>query len=353
MTVTTPKIDASVNTSSAVTITRDLLAKYGFIAVTVVLFVWFALSEETFRQSSSIFSMLKYSAALAIAGLGVTVTMVVGGLDLSVGASAGMSVTLSAMTMVMWNQSGKTAIIVVLLAGAAVGLANAFLIVVLRIPDLLATLGMMFVIQGLKLVPVKGQSVSSGMRLRDGSVAEGSFTDGFLDIDRGKIGPVPYPVIGFVVLTILVWLFLTRTKWGRMMYAVGANPEATRLAGVRVNAYKALAYMMSGMFGAIAGLIFASRIRQGDITAAESLLLEAVAVALVGTSVLGLAKPNAWGTALGAVLIGIVDRGFNIKQFEYYWIDVFKGAIVILALVFSFTLSRRKTRFVSATAAAQ
>src|SRR5690606_4903580 len=137
------------------------------------------------------------------------------------------------------------------------------------------------IIQGLKLVPVDGQSVSSGMRMRDGTVAEGAFTEGFLDIDRGKVGPVPYPVIMFVVLTFGLWFFLTRTRWGRVMYAIGANPEAARLSGVRVHAYKAAAYVISGVLASIAGMILAARIRQGDISAGNSLLLDAVAVSLV------------------------------------------------------------------------
>jgi simple sugar transport system permease protein len=286
---------------------------------------------------------------VAIAGLGITFTMVVGGLDLSVGAVAGLSVTLSAMTMVFYNQQGGVAIVVVLLAGALVGLFNAFLIVILKIPDLLATLGTMFIVMGLKLVPVNGQSVSSGMTLRDGSVAPGKFTEMFLQIDRAMIGPVPFPVIVVLVMTIITWFFLTRTKWGRMMYAIGANPEASRLAGVRVGFYHGLAYVICGVFASIGGLILSSRIGQGDISAGSSLLLDAVAVALVGTSVLGLGRPNAWGTVLGAVLIGIVITGLTIKGFPYYALDVAKGVVLVVALIFSFTLSRRKTRYVSAT----
>ncbi|MDE1045825.1 MAG: ABC transporter permease [Candidatus Nanopelagicales bacterium] len=327
---------------------QDYLVKYGFIVVTVVLFVWFAVSEETFRMPNTIFSMLKFTSVVAIVGLGVTVAMVVGGLDLSVGAVAGLSVTLSAMTMVIYGFTGITAVIVVLVAGAGVGLFNALLIVVLKIPDLLATLGTMFIIMGLKLLPVDGQSVSSGMTLRDGSTAPGKFTPDFLLIDRASWGPVPFPVILFLVLTAITWFFLTRTKWGRMMYAIGANPEAARLAGVRVRGYRALAYVISGIFASIGGLILASRIGQGDISAGNSLLLDAVAVALVGTSVLGLAKPNAWGTALGAILIGIVITGLTIKGFPYYAQDIAKGVVLVLALIFSFTLSRKKSRYVSA-----
>jgi len=331
---------------SMMTLVRDGVVKYGFIAVTILLFVYFAISEPSFRNVSTFFSMLKFASVVAILGLGVTFTMVVGGIDLSVGSVAGMSVTLAAMTMVFYAKTGPVAIVVVLIAGAVAGLVNALLIVWLKIPDLLATLAMMFVITGLKLIPVSGQTVSSGMIKPDGTNAPGRFTSDFLAIDRFKLGPIPLPVIIFLLLAVLSWFFLTRTKWGRMMYAIGANPEASRLAGVRVPIYRGLAYVISGVFASIGGMILASRLGQGDISAGDSLLLEAVAVALVGTSVLGMAKPNAWGTILGAVLIGIVLTGLTIKGFPYYAQDVVKGLVLLVALVFSFTLSRQKARYV-------
>ena len=328
---------------------QDVLVKYGFIAVTIGLFGWFALTEETFRQPSTLFSMLKFTSVVAIVGLGVTFTMVVGGLDLSVGSVAGLAVTISAMMMVIYNLTGFFSGAMVLVAGAAVGAVNAFLIVWLKIPDLLATLGMMFIVMGLKLLPVDGQSVSSKMILRDGSVAPGRFTEGFLAIDRAMIGPVPLPVVIWIVLTAAAWYLLTRTKYGRIMYSVGVNPEAAKLSGVKVEWYRFSAYVISGVFAATGGMILSSRIGQGDISAGNSLLLDAVAVALVGTSVLGMGKPNAWGTALGALLIGIVITGLTIKGFPYFAQDIAKGLVLVVALIFSFTLSRKKARFVPAT----
>jgi simple sugar transport system permease protein len=328
---------------------QDATVKYGFIAVTVVLFVYFALTEPAFATSGSLFSMLKFASVTAILGLGVTFTMVVGGLDLSIGSAAGLAVQMAAMTMVFYNLTGTTAIGVVLLAGAAVGLVNAFLIVVCKIPDLLATLGMMFVIQGVKLIPVSGQSVTSGMVLRDGSVAPGRFTPDFLLIDRGFVGPFPLPVVIMLLLVVASWFFLSRTTWGRIMYAIGANPEAARLTGVRVGRYRALAYVLSGLLASVGGLILVSRIGQGDVNAGASSLLEAVAVALVGQSVLGQGKPNAWGTLLGAVLIAIVLTGLTMKGFQYYHQDTAKGTVLIVALLFSFTLSRKKARYTPAT----
>lgn len=328
---------------------RDGVVRYGFIAVTVLLFAYFAATEPAFRTPGSLFSMLKFASVTAILGLGMTFVMAVGGMDLSIGSTAGLSVQMAAMTMVFYNLTGGTAVAVVLAGGVAVGLLNAFLIVVCKIPDLLATLGTMFVIQGAKLIPVSGQSVSTGMTLEDGNPAPGKFTADFLLIDRGSIGPVPYPVVLMVVLTVLCWFILDRTMWGRMMYAIGANPEASRLAGVRVDFYRGLAYVLSGLFASVGGLILVSRIGQGDVNAGTSSLLEAVAVALVGTSVLGIGKPNAWGTLLGALLIGIVLSGLTMKGFSYFYQDTAKGIVLIVALLFSFTLSRRKVRYTPAT----
>lgn len=328
---------------------RDAIVKYGFIAVTVIAFAYFAISEPAFAQPASLFSMLKFASVTAILGLGVMFSMIVGGLDLSIGSVAGLAVQLAAMTMVFYNLTGTMAISLVVLAGLVVGLVNAFLIVVCKIPDLLATLGMMFVIQGAKLIPVSGQSVSSGMVLPDGTTAPGRFDPAFLLIDRGTIGPVPIPVVIMLVLVVVAWFVLTRTSWGRILYAIGANPEAARLAGIRVGLHRGAAYVLSSLFASIAGLILVARIGQGDVNAGASGLLEAVAVALVGTSVLGMAKPNAWGTLLGAVLIAIVLTGMTMSGAQYYHQDTAKGIVLIVALLFSFTLSRRKVRYTPAT----
>ncbi|MEU9311270.1 ABC transporter permease [Streptomyces sp. NPDC048256] len=322
---------------------QNAVIKYGFIFVTVALFLYFALSEGSFRESATLLDTLRYVSVAAILGLGVTLTMAVGGMDMSVGAVAGLGVSVAAQTMVVFNQVGTVAIIAVLVAGALAGLLNALLIVVLKIPDMLATLGTMFVIQGSKLILVDGQSITPGMTMSDGSTAPGRFTDGFLKIDRGTVLGIPISVLIFGGLTIAAWVFLARTRWGRVLYAIGANPEASRLAGIRVGAYRALAYVISGVLASVGGLILASRIGQGDVSAGTSQLLEAVAVALVGTSVLGRGRPNVWGTALGAVLIGIITTGLTIKGLPYYTQDVVEGAVLILALVFSFTLSKRRT----------
>jgi simple sugar transport system permease protein len=349
--VTTPSATKSPRPAGATGLTRPSfgdraaagVVRWGFVAVTVLLVGFFAFTEPNFRTVDNLFGMLKFIAPTAIAGLGVMVAMTVGGIDLSVGASAGFAVSIAAWTMVIGNQVGGVAIIVVLVCGMLIGALNALLIVVARIPDLLATLTMMFVIVGLKLLIVDGKSISSKMSLSDGTTAPGSFTADFLWLDRGSIGPVPVPVILFFLITALLWFLLERTRWGRALYAVGANAEAARLAGIRVQLYRTFAYIGCGLLASIAGLLLGARIGQGDVSAGNSLLLDAVAVSLVGVSVLGIGRPNAWGTALGAVLIAVMVTGFTMVGLPYYAQDFGKGIVLLVALLFSFTFSRRRT----------
>jgi simple sugar transport system permease protein len=348
-----PRLDAAIDRVRGTIGERASagIVRWGFVAVTVALIAFFAITEPNFRTVDNVFGMLKFIAPTAIAGLGVMIAMTVGGIDLSVGASAGFAVSIAAWTMVVGNQVGGVAIGVVLLCGALIGALNALLIVVARIPDLLATLTTMFVIVGLKLLIVDGKSISSQMTLADGTTAPGRFTPEFLWLDRGSFGPVPVPVVIFVLLTALLWFLLERTRWGRALYAVGANAEAARLAGVRVLVYRTLAYMGCGLLASVAGLLLAARIGQGDVSAGNSLLLDAMAVSLVGVSVLGIGRPNAWGTALGAVLIAVMVTGFTMAGLPYYAQDFGKGIVLLVALLFSFTFSKKRTVVVAGSMA--
>lgn len=325
----------------------DLIVKWGFIVITVLLIVFFSLANPSFIGVGNIFQMLKSIVPMGIAGLGLTITLAITGIDLSVGSVAGLSVSLAAWTMVIADQTAPVAIGVTLLAGAVLGGLNAFLITVARIPDLLATLATMFGIVGLQLVIVNGQSISSNMSLPGGGTAPGKFTPGFLWLNNGSVGPVPVPVIILAVLTIMAWVFLDHTRWGRALYAIGGNTEAAHLAGIPVVAYKIFAYVMCGLFASIAGLILAAQTGQGDVSAGGSLLMNAIAVSFISVSVLGLARPNAWGTALGALLVGVLTTGLTMIGFPYYVQDLVEGIVLVVALLFSFTLARKKTVMVA------
>lgn len=339
-----PKGSATIPADDEAFSLLAFVVKYGILVIFLVIFVVFWFAVPGFGSVNNVVSIFQAQAVAGIAALGMTLAAVVGDLDLSVGATAGLSVTVAAMTMIEFNLTGATAILTCLIAGVLVGLVNAVLIVVLKIPDLLATLAVMFTVQGLKKWLVDGQTLTTGMTLPSGKTVKGKFTSDFTAIDGKALLGVPYSVFLFIILGILVWVFLERTRYGRVFYAVGGNPEAARLAGARVSRYRFAAYLMSGVLAAIAGIVLASRLRQGDVTAGDSSLLDAVAMTLVGYAVLGAKKPNALGTFVGAMFIGTILQGLTQMGLSYYTQDLIKGLVLLFALIMSFSLRRRKRR---------
>jgi simple sugar transport system permease protein len=322
----------------------DFVVRYGVVLVGVTVAIVFSFVIPGFATLDNAVSILQTQAVAAVAALGMTLTAVVGDLDLSVGAVAGLSVTVAAVVMIRLALTGPSAIVACLLAGALVGCINAGLIVLLNVPPLLATLGSMFTIQGLKRWLVDGQTLITGMTLPGGGKVSGRFTDDFTAIDGTQLLGVPISVWLFALIAVLVWLFLERTRYGRVFYAVGGNAEAARLAGARVRRYQFAAYAISGVLAAVAGIILASRLRQGDVTAGDSALLDAVAMTLVGYAVLGAKKPNALGTVVGAVFLGLILQGLTQLGLPYYTQDLIKGLVLIFALLMSFSLRRSRRR---------
>jgi simple sugar transport system permease protein len=252
----------------------------------------------------------------------------------------------SSYVMVVMGGDALTATLVCIAIGIVVGLINGFLIVYMRVPDLLATLGMMFLLLGAQRIPTEGRSIATGMALPDGSIANGTFSPNFLALGRHRFdfilpNLVPVSVVVLLVLAVLIWFFLQYTRFGRMMYAVGSNERAAQLAGAPVNAYKIGAYVISGIFASIGGVLLAARLGRGDIASGNNLLLDAVAAALIGFAVLGAAKPNAFGTAIGALFVGVLLQGLTMMNAPYYTQDFVKGAVLVIALVFTFALSQR------------
>ena len=126
------------------------------------------------------------------------------------------------------------------------------------------------------------------------------------------------------------------------MYAIGSNETATALAGANVHRYKIVAYMISGVMASIGGILLAARLGRGDIASGNNLLLDSVAAALIGFAVLGAAKPNALGTAIGAIFVGILLQGLTMMNAPYYTQDFVKGSVLVVALIFTFALSSRR-----------
>ncbi len=325
---------------------RDIAIRYGFIALLVGLIIFFTLATDGFASPQAAVFIFQSVAITGVLALGVTATLVVGGFDLSIGSVATTAMMASAYVLVVLEQNALVAVLACLAIGVLVGLINGFLIVYMRVPDLLATLGMMFLLVGLQRIPTEGRSIATGMTMPDGTVANGTFSPAFLALGRHRFdffipSLIPVSVVVLLVLAVLIWFFLEYTRFGRMMYAVGSNPKAAELAGAPVKAYKIWAYVISGVFASIGGILLAARLGRGDIASGNNLLLDAVAAALIGFAVLGAAKPNAFGTTIGALFVGVLLQGLTMMNAPYYTQDFVKGVVLVVALVFTFALSHR------------
>jgi simple sugar transport system permease protein len=316
--------------------------KYGAILVIIAVFIFFSSVNEYFLTYDNIADILRSISIVTLVAIGVTFSLIVDGFDLSVGSTVSLTTVVVATLMVWFELPLWTVIIIPILLGASIGLFNSFLIVKVRIPDLLATLGTMYIVSGLHRTYTKGYSIYNEMPLADGTTASGSFSESFLFIGQGRILGIPVPVILMVLSVIVVHIFLNYTRWGRLLYITGGNKEAARLSGIKVNQVRMIAYVLSGIFAAIGGILFAARVGSGQIDSGAPLLMEAVAAVFVGFSVLGAGKPNVIGTFFGAVLIGVLLNGLTMMNLPYYSFEIIKGTVLILALSVTFIHLRRK-----------
>ncbi|MCW4359326.1 ABC transporter permease [Bacillus altitudinis] len=313
----------------------DFFYQYGTILTIVVLIVVFAAANPAFLQSGNIINILRSISIVTIIAVGLTISLAVNGFDLSVGSVATLSSAIVISMFVWFSQNPLIAILSALAASLIVGLLNAWMIVKMKIPDMLMTLAMMFIIQGLAQTYTKGATISENMVLPDGTFSTGTIPAFF-----SKIGQVPYIILIMAAIVLFAHVFMTYTKHGRLMYIIGGNKEAARLSGIHVNKYKIAAYLLSALFAAIGGIVLASRVMTAEINAGTPYLMDGVAAAFIGFSVMGAGKPNAFGTFIGAVLIGILQNGLVMMSVPYYAMDIVKGSVLALALALTYYKQR-------------
>ncbi len=321
----------------------QFLFKYGAILLLIFIIIYFSIISPAFLSYGNFTDILRSISIVTVLALGVTFTLVVNGFDLSVGSTMSLSTVITASLMVWYDMPLWLVLILPIAVGALVGLFNTFLIVVIGIPDLLATLSTMYIVAGLHRTYTEGYSIYNHMPLTSGGTAIGELSEAFLWIGQGKVAGLPVPVWLMIGLIALAYLFLNHTRWGRIFYMTGSNEEAATLSGVKVRRVKLAAYVVSGIFASIAGILFTARVGSGQIDAGAPLLMEAVAAVFVGYSVLGAGKPNALGTFFGAAVIGILLNGLTILNLPYYAFDIIKGSVLVLALAVTYVYAKKRS----------
>lgn len=314
------------------------LSAWGAVISLVVAYAIFSiLSPSFFFTFSNLITILRAVSITCIVAMGATFAFSAGVFDLSLGATATLGAAFSVSFMVWYGIPMWFAIILTILCCMLVGAINAVLVLKFRIPGILATLSMQFILSGFALTYSGGSIINPTRPGGNGQPIVAKIPDLFWDL-----GKSPWIIIIMVVCVLLVYVFQKYTKHGRYLYMVGANPEASRLAGINVTAYRALAFLSTTIFAAIGGILIASRAGNVASNVGDSTLMPAIAAVNIGITVAGVGKPNAIGTFVGALLLQVVENGLFMLSVPYYSVNIAKGIILILSLVLSNLTSENK-----------
>jgi len=303
---------------------------YGIVVFLFAICVYFSLASPVFLTSGNLLNIVYLNATVGIPACAVTLTIVAGNFDLSLGAIFTLAEVLCAWAAVHWGV--WWAFPVAVASGAAMGLVNGVIRTKLRVNAFLATLATALVFSGIAL------AVSGGFEIIPSKGA-----NIFTFIGQNKVGGIQYPDFIVLAVAVVLQLVLAYTIFGRHLYGVGGNREAARLSGLKVDRIVIITFVLTGAACGIAGLIDASNTGQGSASnvLGQNLALDAIAgVALGGTSIFG-GVGAVWRTIIGVFMLGIITNGFNLLGVADYWQDVVRGGLIVTAVAVSSMIERR------------
>ena len=297
----------------------NILARYAIILALVLLVIVFWSSSDTFFTENNIFNIFKQVAVVGIVSVGMTMVLLTGGIDLSVGSTIGVACVLTA-TLLLAGVNVILTIIITLIACTAIGMLNGFFINVLKIPPLITTLGMMTSLRGTAYLITGGLPIFG-------------FESDILVLGKGMIfGVIPVQMVIMVVIFILGWLFLDKTRFGRYIYGVGGNEEATRLSGVNVKKIKYIVYAISGFLSGLAGVVLLARVNSGQPKAGDGYEMNVItAVVLGGVSISG-GEGKIGFVIIGVLFMGVLTNGMIMLNVDTYVQQVIQGFALLGAV---------------------
>ncbi len=315
----------------------DFVTSWGMLIIIAALFTFFAIAMPgRFATGSNMILILRSISITTIIAVGLTFSLAVNGMDLSVGVTANFAGAV-VVSLFVWYAFASVglSIVVTLIACLSAALVNCVLIVKLKITDMIASLATMFIFQGVALTYTQGGAITERMTFTNGEQAPGLIPDSFRNLGQAEyIIPIMLAVVAFA------FFFLTFTKHGRYMYAVGGNREAARLSGINVNKYRVLAYVLSAVFAGLGGILLAAYNGSAQVNAGVPYLMPSVAASYIGFSVAGAGKANPLGTLAGAALVGIIENGFVMIGVPFYAMDIVKGSVLALALALTYVKTK-------------
>ncbi len=307
---------------------KDLLGVIvAFLAVFLLLSVLPQTSSK-FLTTTNLFNVARQITVNIILACGLTMAIIVGGIDLSVGSIIAVAGCLTSGLLTNNGMSVGISILAGLLSGVLLGAFNGTVIAGTTIPPFITTLGTMYIGRGIARLYTDCKTI-----LVDDKI--------FAYIGKGQIfGFIPIQIIYIVIICLFAWLILNRTQFGRHIYAIGDNEQAAVYTGINVKKTKFLVYTLTGFFAATAGILTAARTGSGLFSAGEGYEMDAIAaVVLGGTSMTG-GVGRLSGSIIGAMIIGILSNGMNLMGFNSSWQYVVKGVVLLLAVLLDYFRKR-------------
>ncbi|AGI74235.1 ABC tansporter permease protein [Octadecabacter arcticus 238] len=292
----------------------------GILVALIVLTVALSIAADNFLSTYNMSVVARQAAFVGLLALGQTLVLLVGGIDLSVGATAGLSAIVGSIALTQWGIHPWLIIPFTMAFGFSLGAINGIFVAGLRLNPFIVTLATWEIFAGMTLVITKGYPIRP-------------LGPAFTIFGQGEIMGVPFPVVLFLVVgLVLIWM-LSQTRFGRNIFAVGGNRDAAILAGIRARRVEFIAFGMAGAFSALAGILYASRMDGGQPSVGEGWLMGAITAAILGGTSLRGGQGSIVGTMLGALLLAVLANGTVLMNVSGFWQRVIVGGVILVAVL--------------------
>jgi ribose transport system permease protein len=286
------------------------------------------ITRNSFLTMKNVFNVLRQISSNLFLACGMTMVIILGGIDLSVGSIIALSGCIAAGGVVRYDMPLFAALLLGIVVGLFVGVCNGLVISKTTIPAFIVTLATMNIAKGLAYVYTGGSPVRV-------------VTKEWQFLGAGYIGSVPTPVVILIIVLIVTGLIMNKTKMGRYIYAVGGNAQAAKFSGIKVSRVKFFVHAYSGLMAGLAGIVLASRMYSGQPTAGDGAEMDAIAAVVVGGTSMSGGSGKIGGTIIGGLIIGVLNNGLNLLNVNSFWQYVVKGAVILLAVFIDYLKNRK------------
>lgn len=310
---------------------KNLKSEVSIVILICGLFIVFSFLSPEFATWKNISLILSQSTSVAIMGIGMTMVVILGGMDLSIGSVVSLSASVTCISMAA-ELPVPAAVLLGLAVGMGCGLINGVIMAILNIPDIIVSLATMYIFRGAAIAVSQSQWMTN-------------FPETFDFFGKGTVLNIPFPVVVTVLFAMLFSYILTYTRFGRKLYACGGNLEAAKISGIHYRQTKIIAYVISGFLAAVAAVLYASKV--GSIqasTTGTTFSNDVLAAVLIGGASIYGGVGTVFGTIAGALLIGMLKNALVLVRVSTYWIDAITGGMILTAMLISTWQRLKKKR---------